>query len=129
MSYLIDTSWAVAYLRNNREAQERLHTFESEGLATSIIVVAELFRGVFLSSDPAKGESILEDFLAGVTVLGINYDIALVFGREDARLRRQGDQMGVLDLLIASTALHYDLTILTSDRDFERLEDLRTIFL
>ena len=129
MRYLLDTSWAIAYLRNNLGAQERLRAFEREGVSTSIIVVAELFRGVFLSNDPVKGENTLEDFLAGVTVLGINHEIGRVFGREDARLRREGNQIGHLDLLIASTALHHDLTLLTSDRDFERVANLQTIYL
>ena len=116
MTYLIDTSWAIAYLRNNREAQERLRTFESEGVAASIIIVAELFRGVFLSNDPVKGEGILQDFLAGVTILGINHEIAKVFGREDAKLRREGNPIGHLDLLIAPQLLgQHRLEVWVSD--------------
>ena len=36
--------------------------------------------------------------------------------------------MSDLDLLIAATALRHDLTLLTADRDFERVEHLNTIF-
>jgi predicted nucleic acid-binding protein len=31
--------------------------------------------------------------------------------------------------LIAATALHHDLTLLTADRDFERVDRLQTIYL
>ena len=62
-------------------------------------------------------------------VLGLDQDIARIFGSEDARLRRSGRTNGSLDLLIAATALHYDLAFLTTDRDFERVENLHLIFL
>jgi tRNA(fMet)-specific endonuclease VapC len=129
MSYLVDTSWAVQWLRNNRDVHERLRSFEDEGLFISVISVAELYRGVFRSNNPARSESSLQDFLVGVRTLGINQEISRVFGREGVRLRQSGQTVADLDLLIASTALHYNLTLLTSDRDFLRVEGLQTIFL
>ena len=36
--------------------------------------------------------------------------------------------MSDLDLLIAATALRHDLTVLTADHDFERVENVNTIF-
>ena len=129
MSYLVDTSWAVEFLRNNREVHQRLHQMENEGLAVSVITVAELYRGVFLARDPDRGERGLLDFLAGVSVLGIDHEISRMFGREDARLRQNGNSVGHMDLLIAVTALRHNFTLLTSDRDFERVEGLQTIYL
>lgn len=40
-------------------------------------------------------------------------------------LRRQGRQLATVDALIAATALRYDLTLLTTDRDFETITGLR----
>ena len=45
-----------------------------------------------------------------------------------ARLRQVGMAVGDMDLLIAAIALRHDLTLLTADRDFERVENLNTIF-
>ena len=90
--------------------------------------MAELYEGVFRSTKPAGNETILKDFLTGVTVLGIDEEVCIIFGREMARLRQVGMTVGDMDLLIAATALRHDLTLLTADRDFERVEHLNTIF-
>ena len=41
-------------------------------------------------------------------------------------LRRQGWQLAVIDALIATVALRYDLTLLTTDRDFAAVPALKT---
>jgi predicted nucleic acid-binding protein len=58
--------------------------------------------------------------------LKIDEEICKIFGRERARLRRLGKPIGDLDLLIASTCLRYDLTVLTDNTtEFERVENLK----
>ena len=63
MSYLIDTSWVVEYIRKNQNSITRLASIRDEGLAVIIISVAELYRGVFISTNTIKNESSLDDFL------------------------------------------------------------------
>ena len=83
---------------------------------------------MFRSNNPAANEAILKDFLTTVTVLGIDEEVCIIFGREMAGLRQVGRTVGDMDLLIAATALRLDLTLLTADHDFERIENLTTIF-
>lgn len=85
-------------------------------------------RGIFRATNPNEAERALNDFLSEVTVLSINEEAARIFGQERARLRQVARPMSDLDLLIAATALRHDLTVLTADRDFERVEHLNTIF-
>ena len=66
--------------------------------------------------------------LTTVTVLGIDEEVCIIFGREMAGLRQVGRTVGDMDLLIAATALRHDLTLPTADHDFERIENLTTIF-
>ena len=40
-------------------------------------------------------------------------------------LRKRGWQLETVDALIATIALRYDLTLLTTDRDFEAIPDLQ----
>lgn len=128
MKYLVDTTWIIEYLRGSREVIQRLRSLRAEGLAVSIISVAELYEGVFRSNNPSGNEGKLKDFLSGVAVLGIDEEVCKLFGRERARLRRSGGTVGDMDLLIASTALHNGLTVLTADTDFRRVAGLNTIF-
>ena len=128
MKYLLDTTEAVYYLRGEPGVAEGFQSRKSEGLAASIISVAELYEGVFRSRNVQAAESAVRDFLDEVAVLGIDEGIARIFGQERARLRQGGIRMSDLDLLIAATALFHGLTLLTSDRDFARVESLSAIF-
>ena len=128
MKYLVDTTWVIEYLRGNQTIIQRLQSYSDEGLAIAIVSLAELYEGVFRSNNPAGNETILKDFLTGVTILGIDEEVCIIFGREMARLRQVGMAVGDMDVLIAATALRHDLTLLTADRDFERVENLNTIF-
>ena len=128
MKYLLDTNQVVYYLRQETRVIDDLQSRRDEGLAVSIISVAELYEGIFRATNPEEAERALKDFLSEVTVLSIDEEVARIFGQERARLRQVGMPMSDLDLLIAATALRHDLTLLTADRDFERVENLTAIF-
>jgi len=53
--------------------------------------------------------------LTVISILGIDEEVCKIFGRERARLRKSWKTIGDLDLLIASTYLRYDLTVLTDN--------------
>ena len=61
--------------------------------------------------------------LSGRRILDI--ETAAIFGRERARLRRSGNIIPDLDILVGASALRHNVTLLTSNRrDFERIEGL-----
>lgn len=128
MQYLVDTTWIVDYLRGHQDTIQRLQAYRAEGLAIAIVALAGLYEGVFRSNSPAGNETILKDSPTGVTILGIDEEVCIIFGRETARLRQFGMAVGDMDVLIPASALRHDLTLLTADRDFERVENLTTIF-
>jgi tRNA(fMet)-specific endonuclease VapC len=124
--YLIDTDWVIHYLNGRDDIVRRLDELQPEGLGLSVISLAELYEGIFYSTDPQGNEQDLNDFLRGVQVIGIDEDACKVFGRERGRLRKAGQLIGDFDLLIASTGLHYGVTVLTNNRQHcERVEGLQ----
>ena len=126
LSYLVDTDWVIHYLNGNRKVIEKLRSLEQEGLSISIITLAELYEGIYYSKNPDVNEKGLQNFLTGVTVLGIDEEICKIFGKERGRLRQQKQLMGDIDLLIASTCLYYKLPILTNNRrHYEMVAGLR----
>jgi tRNA(fMet)-specific endonuclease VapC len=129
MTHLADTSWVVEHLRGNQEVTDRLNSLGNEVVSISIITVAELYVGAYRSSNLTRTLSAVRDFIGKVVVLDINDDICLRFGREKAVLLDKGQPIGDADLLIAATALHHGLTLLTRDLDFERIDDLQTVYL
>ena len=125
MRYLLDTDIAVSWLRGVERAKERVRAAARDGLGISYVSLAELYEGVHLSSDRQTSERKLEDLLFGLDFVHLDLEIAAIFGRERARLRRSGNIIPDLDILIAASALHHNVTLLTNNRrDFERIEGL-----
>jgi len=126
MSYLIDTDWVIDHLNNVESITRRLYELAPEGLALSVISLGELYEGVYYSRNPEESEASLQRFLnRELTLLGIDEDTCKLFGRERGRLRIIGQRMGDMDLMIAATALQYDLTLLSNNRrHFNRIEEL-----
>jgi len=116
LSYLIDTDWIIHYLNGNSGIVEKIGLLEKEGLAASVISVAELYEGIYYSTNPAGNEKALNDFLSGISTLGIEDEVCKVFGKERGRLRQEKKMIGDFDLLIASTCLHHRLTLMTNNR-------------
>jgi tRNA(fMet)-specific endonuclease VapC len=127
MKYLIDTDWVIDHFHHIERVTRRLEELAPQGLALSIVSLAELYEGVYYSRDPAESEEVLQRFLdPSLSILGIDEETCKIFGRERGRLRAAGLIIGDVDLLIAATALQYNLTLLTNNRrHFERVEGLR----
>ncbi|MEX2099944.1 MAG: type II toxin-antitoxin system VapC family toxin [Acidimicrobiia bacterium] len=126
MTYLVDTDWVVHHLRGEETVVRTLSELAPEGLAVSILTLAELYEGVYAATDPRRADDALTEFLnPKIDVLGIDGETARLFGQERSRLRRSGRLIGDIDLLIACTGLRYQLTVLTNNRrHFSAVEGL-----
>ena len=125
MRYLVDTDWVIHYLNGDHSIRERLDEVRHEGVAVSIVTLAEVYEGVSQSPDAVAEELAFLRFLGGFEVLGLGDDICKLFGFERARLRSAGTLIGDFDLLIGCTAVVHDLTVLTDNlRHFERIANI-----
>jgi tRNA(fMet)-specific endonuclease VapC len=124
--YLIDTDWAIDYMRGKPEAVSILDSLPEDSAFISVVSVAELYEGAFLSRDPSEKIKSLEDFLSDMIVLQVTEQTAPVFGEQRAKLRRRGLLIDNLDLLIAATCLEHGLRLLTNNvAHFERINGLQ----
>jgi tRNA(fMet)-specific endonuclease VapC len=128
--YLVDTDWIIHYLHGNPDIVGRLEALVFQGLGLSVISLAELYEGIYYSTDPQGNERALNDFLRGCTVVGIDEGVCQAFGKERGRLRAAGKSGGDFDLIIGCTALLHDVPLLTNNRrHFELIEGLQVISL
>jgi tRNA(fMet)-specific endonuclease VapC len=126
MTYLLDTDTCVFALRGQKSVRDRLCAADAELVAISVITLAELRYGADCSTDPQANHQAVDGFADGVAVLGLGEPIARLFGEFKAQLRRQGALLDDFDLLIAATAHHYDLIIVTHNLGhFSRLPMLQ----
>lgn len=125
-SFLVDTDWVIDHLNGVGAATQRLRELEPQGLAVSIISVAELWEGVLFSRDRKRTEAMFRQFIENMVVVGIDDETCQRFGQVRGTLRKKGKLVGDLDLLIAASSLRHNLILLTNNRrHFENIDGLR----
>jgi tRNA(fMet)-specific endonuclease VapC len=126
VKYLFDTDWVIDGLNGLPDAVRLLRSLGSLGGAVSVITLAEIYEGVQAGANPTPDLVVARRFLAGFKILDVTRPIVARFAQERANLRRRGALIAELDLLIAATALTYDLTFATRNvRHFERVGSLK----
>jgi len=125
VSFLLDSNICSAYLKGEGRVFNRFIQ-HSGGLSVSAVVVGELYSWVYRAKTKPDYLRGLVALLSEVQVLPVDHDVAKKFGELRAALLDQGRPTPEIDLLIASTALHYDLTLVTHNtHDFAHIPGLR----
>ena len=129
MRYLADTNWVIDYMNGMPQVVDRFDELSPQGIGLSIISLAELYDGVYGAANPQSAEQGLQRFLDGLDeIVPLEEPVCRIFAIERVRLRRAGNRIEDLDLLIGSTAIHHGLTLLTNNRrHFERMQGLNLI--
>ena len=125
MSFLLDTNICSAHLRRPSGLFHRFMQYSGR-LHTSSVNLGELYAWAYLSADPTAVIARLHLFLVDLTVLNYDAKCAEQFGRLRGDLLPKGVSVSLVDLMIASVALSYDLTLVTHNTaDFQRIPNLR----
>lgn len=123
--YLLDTNVCIAITKANRTV---IQAFDSkrDDCAIPIMVVSELYKGVYCSASIERNLSILSEFLRAMPVADFDMDAAEAFGEIQAELKMIGRPTGVVDALIAATARSRSATLVTNNtKDFENIPGLK----
>jgi tRNA(fMet)-specific endonuclease VapC len=124
MRYLLDTN-AVISILNRAEGKTFAAALKhrSEDVATSSIVMHELFFGAYKSARQARNLSVVEALQ--LTVLDFDGEDAREAGKVRAHLAQRGRPIGPYDVLIAGQALRHRLVLVTANvREFSRVPGL-----
>jgi tRNA(fMet)-specific endonuclease VapC len=129
VSYLLDTNACIALINGKPLPVRRRFEEASEGsarIATSSVVMFELWYGVGRSARPDANADRLAVFLAGpVEVDDFDDEDARVAGQVRATLEAAGTPIGAYDVLIAGQALRRGSTLVTANAgEFSRVHGL-----
>jgi len=124
--YLVDSDICSKALRGRHESLTNLLSgMYPEGLAISVVTYGEVTEGVLFSRNRAVDQQLWRDFLAGFDIIDVTMEIAEVWADVRGSLRKQGNIVPDNDLLIASTALRFGMTVVTgNERHFGRVPGL-----
>ena len=129
----LDTSFLVDLLRERTKradgpAHRLLPTLADEELAISVHVACELYAGAELSRDPAAEHKRVAALCRALDVVPIDSRFPPVYARLFGELRRRGESIATMDLLIAAAAMVENARLVTRNvRDFERIPGLRVV--
>jgi tRNA(fMet)-specific endonuclease VapC len=124
--YLLDTSVASYIIKGNVPSVDRwLAKVPVADVFVSTVTEAELRYGVARLPAAKRLEILIEDFLRTVTILPWDSEAAKQYGRLRATLEREGRPMGNLDMMIGAHALAAGAVLVTNDRAFSRIKNLK----
>lgn len=125
MTYLIDTDWVADYLKGTANAVALLTSLSQDRIAISLVTYGEIYEGIYYGPDQTRYERVFSAFLRDVDILFLDRDIMDRFAHIRGHLRAMGNLIPDFDLLIAATAIHHQLTLVTRNvRHFQRVPSL-----
>lgn len=122
MTLLVDTSvWSLALRRDRQGTEPQVRALRSalengETIVTTGLILQELLQGF---TGPRAGVEIIERFSALPMLMPDRRDHIEAAELRNA-CRRAGIQVGTIDALIARLCVRHQLTLLTTDNDFNR---------
>jgi len=119
-TFLLDTSVIIDAINNRKNRRQFLRDLLKAGnsLACCPVNVAEIYAGI----RPAEQQN-TEAFLSTLDYYPISFVIARLSGELKQDFGKKGKTLSLTDTLIAATALHHQLPLLTDNiKDFPMKE-------
>ncbi|MDB9528573.1 type II toxin-antitoxin system VapC family toxin [Oscillatoria sp. CS-180] len=142
MVYLLDTNHCSRIINGDTTLIDRLQQNANVGVSTSVIVRGELIFMAQNSQQRASNLQRVQAFLTAIDLYPINKSIGDRYGelkaklyeqfapkKRDQRRRTKIQDLGFddNDLWIAATALAYNLTVVSADSDFSRIQQVQPL--
>jgi tRNA(fMet)-specific endonuclease VapC len=139
--FLLDTNHCSYAILGNTQILDRLADLENVSISTCTIVKGELIDMAARSQQRQANLALVQRFLLGLNIYPIDQTTAEIYGNLKAavfdryapkdktqRRRTSITQLGIgeNDLWIAAAALQHQLTLLTTDRDFLRIQAVQS---
>ena len=124
--YLIDTDTLIYNLKGNEAVKDNLKRHLEDPLKISVITLMELYFGAYKSEKVNVNLAKVRTLENTFEIIETNKNSAETYGMLKASLEKSGTPLDDFDLIIASCALAYNLTLVTNNvKHFNRIEGLK----
>ena len=125
MSYLLDSDIIIFFLRNQTNTINLVSKLSTQQIFTSVICIGEVNQG-FLYPKFKTYQKKFNQFLKNIKIKDVNQKIMIRFSKVRHELKKRGQKIEDLDLIIAATCIENDLTLVTNNqKHFSRIPDLK----
>jgi len=126
MKYLLDTCVISDFVRGHPQVMQKLKSMQPDTLSISSVTEMELLYGLKLNPQRTKKIKPIIDALLGVIkILPYATGAANQTARIRVQLKKARTPIGAYDAMIAGTAMHHQLIMVTSNTgEFSRIPQL-----
>jgi tRNA(fMet)-specific endonuclease VapC len=125
--YLLDTNICIFAI--NKKTPQLINTINKKSkhdIYISSLTIAELEFGVENSQYVEKNRVALLKFISLFRILPFDDEDAVCYGKLKTKLKKKGEIIGPIDMLLAAQALSKDLIFVTNNADeFSRVDGLK----
>jgi len=122
---LLDTNAYSSYLRGDKKVLDILS--DAEKILLSVFVIGELYYGFRGGNNESRNKLILEQFIdkPNVKIIRASQETAEIFAVIKHNLKKSGNPIPLNDVWIAAHALETSSVLVTYDRHFQQVSNLR----
>jgi tRNA(fMet)-specific endonuclease VapC len=122
--FLLDTNIVIAIFANDKSAMTPLA--DASEVFVPSVTMGELYYGAHKSDRFEFNISRIDEFASISSVLGCDLQTSRAYGKIKNALREKGWPIPENDIWIAAIAVQYNLTLVSRDDHFKRIDGLHT---
>lgn len=123
--YLLDTNICIDLMAGKQYIVNQLKSLDKIRIYLSAITIGELVYGAMRSARPAFELDKIRKLIYHFLIIPIDTKTAQEYGILKSKLASKGMLLEDNDLFIAANALAKDLTLVTRDKAFSRIDNLK----
>ncbi len=123
---VLDSDILIYFLKGKKEIVDEVLSIPTDELYTTRINYTELYYGAYNSSRVNQNLEKIEPFLKNFKILEFDENSSHIFAKLKARLKKEGNIIADMDLMIASITIANKQELFTNNvRHFERVKELK----
>lgn len=123
--YFLDTNIIIPFLNDDALITQKVESLKVINLP--IIVLGELYFGAMKSARSEKNSNLIQQFAQKCNIYPVNENVTTTYGVLKATLAKQGTPIPENDVWIAALSRTHDFTLITRDKHFTKVPNLKII--
>jgi tRNA(fMet)-specific endonuclease VapC len=122
-NYLLDTNIVIALFDKDKNVIK--HIQKAESIHIPAIVIGELHYGAYNSTKQKENIEKLNQFQQDASILDCDASTGNHYGQIKKELKDKGNPIPENDIWIAALAKQHDLELVSRDKHFEKIDNLK----
>ncbi len=126
--YILDSNILIYFLKGQKDVIQKVISLSKDDLYITIINYTELLYGIYNSNKITQNKEKILPFLENFKILSFDKNSSEIFAKLKAKLKKNGNIVADMDLMIASIAISNNAILFTNNlKHFSRIEGLNIL--